>query len=155
MKAIEKSKDSAAFVRPEWSWWRLLSNPEQTFPDNSELRVDNNVINETLSFDGVVATAKETFLGSVINVVVRLISNFVPDNDLRCSYVIQFQNMGKVELFMSNDVWSSKAQLTSDDPKDLPLMLNATKEYIRYRCFIDSIQPMEGHTEESQDLTTT
>jgi hypothetical protein len=130
------------FITPDWAGWKLVDEPESTNKKSTlKLVVDEDTINETMEYGGFVAKAKEPFMESIMNIFVRFISSIVPGADLKCAYVLDFADKGKVNLFVANDVWSSTALITLEQPDKLDLLVDATKEYIRYRCFVDSIQP--------------
>lgn len=141
--------DNIKFITPNWPGW-MLETPETNQPNSTQadlglsplkFLVDEKIISETVEHDGVVAQVKEPFLESLVNVFVKIVSGILPNSDLKCSYVLDFGDNKKANLFMASDVWSSTANISYQDSEDLELMVPATKEYIRYRCFIDSIQP--------------
>ncbi len=139
------TEEPAKFITPEWSGWRLVNAPEKTTPKiTHRLEVDDNVINDVLEYGGIVARVKEPFMESIINVFVKIISSIVPSTDLKYAYILDFDKAGKVNLFMANDVWSSHALISSEDTTTQNLLVDATKEYIRYRCFVNSIQPTDN-----------
>ncbi|MGJ8655355.1 MAG: hypothetical protein ACSHX6_02805 [Akkermansiaceae bacterium] len=137
-------EEPAKFITPEWPGWKLINATESTSNKITyKLVVDEKVINDVMEYGGMVAKAKEPFMESIMNMFVRFISGMVPGADLKCAYVLDFGDAGKVNLFMANDVWSSHALISTNHPEKLDLLVDATKEYIRYRCFVDSIQPQQ------------
>lgn len=136
------TEEPVKFITPDWSGWRLVNTSENTTPKiKYKLEVDDDVINDVLEYGGMVAKVKEPFMESIMNVFIRIISSIVPSADLKCAYVLDFDKAGKVNLFMANDVWSSHALISTEYPEKQGLLVDAAKEYIRYRCFVDSIQP--------------
>ncbi len=141
--------DNAKFITPTWPGWMLETQADKQLDDNqtnlglSALKfvVDENIISETMEHNAVIAKVKEPFLESLVNVFIKIVSGILPNSDLKCSYVLDFGNNKKANLYMASDVWSSTANISYQYSEDLELMIPATREYIRYRCFLDSIQP--------------
>lgn len=135
-------QETAKFITPQWQGWALPNTPESSaYKINHKLQVDEKIINDIMEYGGIVAKVKEPFIESIMNIFIRIISGIIPGADLKCAYILDFGDAGKVNLYMAQDVWSSTALVTTDQPDKLSLIVDATKEYIRYRCFIDSIQP--------------
>ena len=135
-------EEIAKFITPARNGWSLINTPDPpACKTTHNLQVDENVINDIMECGGTVAIVKEPFIESIINLFVRIISGIVPGAELKCAYVLDFGDIGKVNLYMAQDVWSSTALVTTDQPDKINLLLDASKEYIRYRCFVDSSQP--------------
>lgn len=136
------TEEHAKFKTPGWYGWGLVNDQERTTQKiTHKLEVDDNVIIDILEYGEIIAKVKEPFMESIMNVLARIISSVIPSADMKCAYVLDFNKAGKVNLFMANDVWSSHAIIFIEDESKQDLLLDATKEYIRYRCFVDSIQP--------------
>ena len=130
------------FAAPEWPGWKLVNIT--TPPNNAtkhKIVVDEKIINDVMEYGDMVAQVKEPLMESLMNIFVRIISGIIPGTEMKCAYILDFGDTGKVNLYMANDVWSSHALVTTDQPEKVDLIVDATKEYIRYRCFVDSIQP--------------
>ncbi len=138
-------EDKAIFIEPKWSGWKFISDPSRVIHnDGNELIVDEKMIGDIMHYGSVTAKIKEPFLGAIINIFMRMVSSFIPATDFKYAYVLDFGESGKVDLFLSNDIWNSHAEfICQTNDEDLDLLLNSTKEYIRYRCFLDGIQPLE------------
>lgn len=138
-------EDKVTFCQQKWSSWKLENHPDALQSlDDFELNVDQNYIGDVLTYGELTGKAKEPFFGSILNIFMRLVSSFIPGDNFKCAYLLDFKDVGRVQLYISNDIWNSHAQIHSyGDEQDLILLANATKEYIRFRCFVDSIQPLE------------
>jgi hypothetical protein len=142
-------------MTPDWSGWKVVDAPEANKSKQKyQLVVDENVINEVKEYNGIVATVREPFMESIMNIIIRLISGIVPNSDLKCAYILDFGNTGSVNIFMANDVWSSHALVSLNESDKLDLLVEASREYIRYRCFVDTIQPQQQDTTSQTETET-
>jgi hypothetical protein len=145
-------QEHVKFTTPDWAGWKVVDAPEANKNKiKYQFVVDDNVINEVMEYNGVVATVREPFMESIMNIFIRLISGIVPNSDLKCAYILDFGNADKVNIFMANDVWSSHALISLNEADKLDLLVEASREYIRYRCFVDTIQPQQqGPTNQTE-----
>jgi len=138
-------EDKATFSEHRWSSWKLENHPVTLTPeDDCELTVEENYVGDVITYGEMTGKAKEPFFGSIVNMFMRLVSSFLPGDDFKYAYLLDFKDVGRVQLYICNEVWSSHAEILSyGDAEDLAKLANAAKEYIRFRCFVDSIQPLE------------
>jgi len=133
------------FTEQRWSSWKLENHSGYLQPeDDCELTVEENYVGEMITYGVMKGKAKEPFFGSLVNMFMRFVSGFIPGDDFKYMYLLDFKDYGKVQVFICNDVWSSHALIECcENEQDLTTLANAAKDYIRYRCFVDSIQPLE------------
>ncbi len=136
----------AIFAEQKWSSWKLDNHIQTLQPETDyELTVEENYVGDIISYGEMKGRAKEPFFGSLVNMFMRFVSGFLPGEDFKYAYLLDFKGIGRVQLYICNEVWSSHADILSyGDEKDLTILANAAKDYIRYRCFVDSIQPLEA-----------
>jgi len=143
---MDVTQDKARFSQHKWSQWRLDQEPHFQFSTDSEtITVDSSYSGDLITYGDYHGKAREPFFGSILNIFLRIVSTFIPANETKYAYLIEFPALGKINLFIAEDTWSSHAEiLCYNNSKDLPHLARIAKEYIRHRCFVDGIQPLES-----------
>lgn len=134
----------ASFKEARWSSWGL-EGEEGALSVSGELRLDveERWMVEHLEFGEWCGRAKEPLLGAFMNMVMRLVSNWVPDAGFRYVYELDFGRVGKVSVYFSNDVWSSMAEIKAEEAPSVSLLAQVALEYVRHRCLVDQVEPVE------------